>query len=38
VAPDVEWHHAMPWRSRFEVSLRSYVGLRRYGYIGDKRD
>jgi hypothetical protein len=38
VAPDVEWHHAMPWRSRFEVSLRSYVGLRRYGYIGHRHD
>jgi len=38
VAPDIEWHHAMPWRSRFEVSLRSCVGLRRYGYIGDGHD
>lgn len=38
VVPDVEWRHAMPSRSRFEVSLRSYAGLRRYGYIGDKHD
>ncbi len=38
VVPDIEWHHAMPWRSRFEISLRSYAGLRRYGYIGDKHD
>ena len=38
VVPDQEWRHALPWRSRFEVSLRSYAGLRRYGYIGDKHD
>ncbi|MEA3220677.1 sulfotransferase [Immundisolibacter sp.] len=38
VVPDQEWRHALPRRSRFEVSLRSYVGLRRYGYIGGKHD
>ena len=38
VVPDQEWRHALPRRSRFEVSLRSYVGLRRYGYIGDRHD
>ena len=38
VVPDQEWRQALPWRSRFEVSLRSYAGLRRYGYIGDKHD
>jgi LPS sulfotransferase NodH len=38
VAPDQEWRHALPWRSRFEVGLRSYAGLRRYGYIGGQRD
>ena len=38
VVPDQEWRHALPRRSRFEVSLRSYAGLRRYGYIGDRHD
>lgn len=38
VVPDEEWRQAMPRRSRFEVSLRSYAGLRRYGYIGNKHD
>lgn len=33
VLPDIEWRHAMPLGSRFEVSLRSYAGLRRYGYL-----
>ena len=38
VVPDQEWRHALPRRSRFEVSLRAYAGLRRYGYIGDQHD
>lgn len=37
IAPDEEWRRALPLRSRFEVSLRSYFGLRRYGYIASRR-
>lgn len=33
VVPDIEWRSAMSLMSRAEVSLRSYAGLRRYGYL-----
>lgn len=33
VVPDIQWRSAMPWVSRAQVSLRSYAGLRRYGYV-----
>jgi hypothetical protein len=33
IVADEEWRHAMPWRSRVEVGLRSRTGLRRYGYL-----
>lgn len=32
ITPDEEWRRAMPWRSRFEVGLRCWLGLRRYGF------
>ncbi len=35
IAPDEEWRRAMPARSRFEVGLRCWRGLRRYGYTGN---
>ena len=34
VTTDDEWRHAMPRRSRFDVTLRAWRGLRRYGYVG----
>ena len=35
IAADDEWRRAMPWRTRFEVELRCWRGLRRYGYTGN---
>ena len=35
IAHDDEWRHAMPARSRFEIGLRCWRGLRRYGYTGN---
>ncbi|MGE0811182.1 MAG: sulfotransferase [Immundisolibacter sp.] len=35
IAADDEWRRAMPARSRFEVALRCWRGLRRYGYTGN---
>lgn len=35
IATDDEWRRAMPARSRFEVELRCWRGLRRYGYAGN---
>jgi hypothetical protein len=35
IAADDEWRRAMPARSRFEVGLRCWRGLRRYGYAGN---
>jgi hypothetical protein len=35
IAADDEWRRVMPARSRFEVGLRCWRGLRRYGYAGN---
>ncbi len=34
ITADHEWRQTMPGRSRFEVGLRCWRGLRRYGYAG----